>query len=102
MKQVACNYAPIRFLPYREIGEFINVGSVVHCPQNDYFGFKTISPRRTRRVTGFFPELDIQIFKAALDGIRRELKRLQAEHQPLETNLEIAKDAAREQMANFI
>jgi hypothetical protein len=101
MKQVVCNYAPIRFLPYREVGEFINIGVVVHCPQTDFFGFKTVSSKRTRRITGFFPELDIKIFKSALEGINRELKRIQAEHQPLDTSQEVPLEIAREQMARF-
>lgn len=100
MKQ-ACNYAPLRFLPYREVGEFVNIGVVVHCPQTDYFGFRTISPKRTRRVTGFFPELDIKVFKAALEGINRELKRIQAEHQPLDATLAVSQEIARVQMARF-
>jgi hypothetical protein len=101
MKQVACNYAPIRFLPYREVGEFINIGVVVHCPQTDYFGFKTVSPKRTRRITGFFPELDVRIFKSALEGINRELKRIQAEHQPLESDQEVPMEIAQAQIARF-
>lgn len=101
MRQVACNYAPIRFLPYREVGEFINIGVVVHCPQTDYFGFKTVSPKRTRRVTGFFPELDTKIFKSALEGMNRELKRIQAEHQPLESDQEVPVEIAQVQMARF-
>jgi len=29
--QSACNYAMLRFLPYPETGEFVNVGVVVNC-----------------------------------------------------------------------
>ncbi len=101
MNSVVCNYAPIRFLPYREVGEFINLGVVVHCPQTDYFGFKTISPKRTRRITSFFPELDLNVFKSGLEGITRELKRVQAEHQPLESNQEVPRDLACVQMTRF-
>jgi hypothetical protein len=101
MKQVVCNYAPIRFLPYREVGEFINIGVVVHCPQTDFFGHKIVSPRRTRRITGFFPELDVKIFKSALEGIKRELRRIEAEHQPFDTKQEVSLEIAREQMARF-
>jgi hypothetical protein len=73
----------------------------VNCPQTDYFGFKIVSSRRTRRVTGFFPELDIKIFKSALEAISDELKRIQAEHQALEVNKEISLETARLQMARF-
>ncbi len=30
--KVACNYAIIRFLPYPETEEFVNVGVVLACP----------------------------------------------------------------------
>jgi hypothetical protein len=29
MKYLVCNYAPLRFLPYRDVGEFVNVGVVL-------------------------------------------------------------------------
>src|ERR1051326_8698828 len=74
MNLYAFNYAPIRFLPYREVGEFVNVGVVVHCPQTTEFGFRLVPVKRTARVKGFFPELDTKIFKAALQGISRELE----------------------------
>ncbi len=47
MKQFVCNYAPVRFLPYRETGEFVNVGVVLHCPQTDFFGFRLIPTKKT-------------------------------------------------------
>jgi hypothetical protein len=75
MRQIVCNYAPIRFLPYREVGEFVTIGVVVHCPQTDFFDYRLTKPKRTSRVTGFFPELDIGIFKAALEGAAREFDR---------------------------
>lgn len=30
MNELTCNYAPIRFQPYRETGEFVNIGVVVY------------------------------------------------------------------------
>lgn len=80
MSQVVCNYAPIRFLPYREIGEFVTVGVVLHFPQIDLFAFRLLPLKRTARVAAFFPELDIKIFKAAIKGIQRELVRIQGLH----------------------
>ena len=76
MTQLVCNYAPIRFLPYRDIGEFITVGIVVHCPLVDFFGYRLVAQRKTSRVANYFPELDLRIFKAALAGLRRELDRI--------------------------
>lgn len=101
MKQFTCNFAPLRFLPYREVGEFVNVGVVIHCPQTDFFGYRLVPLKRTGRVSGFFPELDIKVFKAALQGVARELSRLQASHQLLPTNKEVAPEIAREQVKRF-
>ncbi len=101
MKQLVCNFAPVRFLPYREVGEFVNVGVVVHCPQTDYFGFRLVPAKRTGRVTGFFPELDPKLFKAALQGIARELARVQGKHRLLPANDEVAPEIARELAEQF-
>lgn len=32
-----CNYAVVRFLPYRETGEFVNVGVVLYCREAGFF-----------------------------------------------------------------
>jgi hypothetical protein len=102
MKQLVCNYAPVRFLPYRDVGEFVNVGVVVHCPQTDFFGYRLVPLKRTARVTGFFPELDAKLFKAALQGIARELSRVYASHRPLPTTEQVAPEIARQQVQRFL
>lgn len=85
MKQLTCNYAIARFRPYRETGEFVNVGIVLVCPQVGYFSF-LFEHRKHKRVTDFFPELDYEVFKAGLNGMMKELSRLstaetEADHQ---------------------
>jgi Protein of unknown function (DUF3037) len=102
MKQLVCNYAPLRFLPYWDVGEFVNVGVVLHCPQVDYFGFRLAPSKRTGRVSGFFPELDTKVFKAALQGIKRELALVQSKHRPLPTLGEVAPQIAKEQAQRFL
>ena len=101
MKQFVCNYASLRFLPYRETGEFINIGVVVHCPQTDFFGFRLAPSHRTARVTHFFPNLNKELLKAALQGMEKELMRIQAQHQGLRLTEEIPPAVAQEQIANF-
>lgn len=101
MKQHVCNFAPVRFLPYREVGEFVNVGVVVHCPQTDFFGYRLVSIKRTGRVTGFFPELDPKLFKAALQGIERELARVQGKHSLLPEANQVTPEIARAQVNHF-
>ncbi|MDB5293845.1 MAG: hypothetical protein JWL69_5086 [Phycisphaerales bacterium] len=74
MKELVCNYALVRFLPYRETGEFVNVGVVVHCPEIDFFDYR-LAKGRNSRVRGFFPELDRGVYRAALEAMKKELNR---------------------------
>jgi hypothetical protein len=72
MNEYVCNHAAIRFLPYRETSEFVNIGLIAHCPQIGFFGSR-LAKRRSRRVGGFFPEMDPHVFTAAVDALRSEL-----------------------------
>ncbi len=74
--QYACNYAVLRFLPYPETGEFVNLGVVVHCPALGFLGAE-LEGRKTRRVTNFFPELERTAFTDARRAIAAELWRLE-------------------------
>lgn len=73
--QLACNYTVLRFLPYPETGEFVNLGIAMGCPDLHWFDFR-LETRRVDRITGFFPELKHnkeafvegrKLFKAELD-----------------------------------
>jgi hypothetical protein len=75
MNGFVCNYATARFRPYRETGEFVNVGVVLVCPELDFFGH-LFERRKHKRVTDFFPELDLEVFNAGLSGMLKELSRL--------------------------
>ena len=74
-KRVVCNYAVLRFLPYPETGEFVNLGIVVHCPDQGRLDLK-LEGRKSKRVTDFFPELDRVAFRATRDGVAGELERV--------------------------
>jgi len=75
MTTVACTYAALRFLPYRETGEFANIGVVVCAPEAGYFAYRC-DAKLAKRVTGFFPELDRAIFRDAVRGMTTLLERL--------------------------
>ena len=75
VREFVCNYAIARFRPYRETGEFANVGVVLLCPEVDYFGY-AFERHKYKRITNFFPELDSNIFKAGLSGFLKELSRV--------------------------
>jgi hypothetical protein len=74
MKEVTCNYAPIRFRPYPETCEFVNIGVVVHAPETDHFDFQLVSGK-CRRVRQFFPELDRKVLATALEEMKKGLQR---------------------------
>jgi hypothetical protein len=76
VKQVACRYAVVQFVPYLETGEFANVGVAMVCPQTGYFGFRLQHPRKSKRITGFFNELPRTVFARAVQGICTELQRI--------------------------
>lgn len=77
MNEVACNYAIARFRPYRETGEFVNVGVVLVCPETGYFDY-LFETGESQRVTSFFPELDMDVFRTGLNGLLKELARVTA------------------------
>ncbi|MBC3456317.1 MULTISPECIES: DUF3037 domain-containing protein [Pseudomonas] len=68
-----CNYSILRFLPYPETGEFVNIG-VVLIANNGDFRFKI--EKKRQRVTNFFPSLEAKIFLRARREIEAELTRL--------------------------
>lgn len=77
--RIACNYAVVRFLPYPEAGEFVNVGVVAHSPTTGFFDFRLLPATRISRVRGFFPELKVEHYKDALKNCDTELKRMRDE-----------------------
>ena len=72
---IVCNYAVIRFLPYPDVGEFVNIGVVVACPEIGFFDFK-MPTRRWARVTDFFPEVDVELLHAGRKMFAAELQRV--------------------------
>src|SRR5262245_39918254 len=72
---VTCNYAVVRFLPYRETSEFVNVGVVLFCPQAGFFDF-ALETKKTRRVTDFFPEMPKTLFRTGRQAFEEELRRI--------------------------
>lgn len=98
MNELVCNYAIARFRPYRETGEFVNVGVVLICPQVNYFG-SLFQTRKYKRITDFFPELELDVFKMGLDGLRKELNRISARGQELDQL--VLRDEAQASIARF-
>lgn len=75
MRFVACRYAVVQFAPYRETGEFANVGVVLMCPETGDYGFR-LQTRRTKRITDFFDELPRSYYMRAVKAMEDELRRV--------------------------
>ncbi|HEY3179779.1 MAG TPA: DUF3037 domain-containing protein, partial [Casimicrobiaceae bacterium] len=69
----SCHYAIVRFLPFVETGEFANVGVVLICPEDRYFGARLME-RRFGRVTQFFEGLEGKTYREAVRMFREELR----------------------------
>lgn len=78
MKPIAkhvCNYAVLRFQPYPETGEFVNLGVAAQCPETGMLEV-LVEQRKQRRVTDFFPELDKAQFRATREAVEAEFERV--------------------------
>ncbi len=73
-KPLACHYSVLRFAPYPETDEFVNVGVVLSCPAIGFLDYKRADLRRRGRVGRFFPELDANIYSAAMFAWEDSLK----------------------------
>lgn len=75
MKEVACRYALVRFMPHSDTEEFVNIGIVVACPQTGFFGFR-MEAAKHKRVTDFFDGLSPEMYSAAVRVMSAELERV--------------------------
>lgn len=84
MTRLPCQYAIIRFLPYAETGEFANVGVVLACPVTGYLDARLMPSRKTGRITGFFDQLDVRVYREAMKYVSEELERIRGVAEALE------------------
>jgi hypothetical protein len=73
-----------------ETEEFANVGIVMLAPQQRRLAFKLMT-RKHARVTSFFEQLDGNVFRAVINGLREELERAARLIQSMDTDVETAK-----------
>jgi hypothetical protein len=71
-----CNYAVLKFIPYPETGEFVNLGVVVHCASAGLLTSR-VETTRHQRVANFFPKLDLNRFHQALAAMLAEVRRVE-------------------------
>lgn len=69
------SYSFIRFLPYQETGEFVNVGVIAFSHTENTFDFK-INMSQSNRVNGFFPEIDKRLFPSWVESKKEFLQNM--------------------------
>ncbi len=67
-KRLACHYSVVRFCPYPETDEFVNVGVLLACPALGYLNGMRANLQRRGRVNRFFPELNRDVYSAVMQG----------------------------------
>lgn len=73
--QSVCNYAILRFLPYPETGEFVNVGVLVTCMGPCLLDFEA-EREMPHRAKVLFPRQDAQAFEAGLKALCEDMERM--------------------------
>lgn len=74
-QNAVCNYAMLRFIPYPQTGELVNVGVVVNCVQPCFLHFLA-EETMPARVKALFPEYNATLFDAAVEALGKEVKRV--------------------------
>lgn len=76
LERSACKYSVIRFQPFPETEEFVNIGIVIASPKNGVFDFRVQKKKRYARVTSFFHEVSRESYVDAIEMLERELSRV--------------------------
>jgi hypothetical protein len=76
LERSACKYSVIRFQPFPETEEFVNIGIVIASPKNGVFDFRVQKKKRHARVTSFFHEVSRESYVDAIEMLERELSRV--------------------------
>ncbi len=76
--QAVCNYALLRFLPYPETEEFVNVGVLLNCDHPCLLHF-LMETKMSERVKTMFPDQNEEAFEAAATAMEQEMKRVTSE-----------------------
>lgn len=75
-KQWPCQYVVIRLRPDAEREEFGNIGIILYCEKENYFGYK-IFRGDSERFLSFFQDLNPESYVAAMEKTRSKLVELE-------------------------
>lgn len=75
-EQYVCNYALLRYLPFPETEEFVNLGVVVHHAQTGKVTSR-VETVNEKRVADFFYGLDLAAFRYARSITAAEIQRME-------------------------
>lgn len=71
----ACNYSLLRYLPFVETGEFVNVGVVIHQMESSWCGYAG-SKDDPQRLLNFFPSISRPLYLAQRQAMFEEVERV--------------------------
>ncbi len=73
------HYAAVGYRPYREIGEYVNVGIVAVEPNSRFLAYRLMPLQRTKRISACFPAVDLSIYRQHLKQLEKHLATLAVE-----------------------
>ena len=76
MNLQAYNTGTIELMPYPEHGEFCIVGVFAVDVENRKLSYRLLESLKTKRLSGFFPELERKLFTRTLTGLHDEWRQL--------------------------
>ncbi|MBL0388563.1 DUF3037 domain-containing protein [Tumebacillus sp. ITR2] len=82
------NFTILRYVPNIEREEFVNMGVLLHCPEQKFLRLKTTDT--LTRIRAFDDELDIEMFKMILSGISEEFDKSSFKEQYLSNTMLIS------------
>jgi len=89
----ACAYYLVRYAPHAEREEFLNIGLLLHCPEEQFLD--CLFTRDLRRVKRFHPQADLQFLRALQSHFERQI-------QQNEDRLQNFLEEMQQSLSNFI
>jgi hypothetical protein len=88
-----CFYSLVRYVPDLAKGEVMNIGLLLHCPQDEYLG--CLFTADMRRIRHFHPNADLSLLRALQQDFEQQIDRHEAQ-------LEVYLETLRQTLSNLI
>ena len=88
-----CFYSLVRYVPDLAKGEVMNIGILLHCPQDEYLG--CLFTTDMRRIRHFHPNADLALLRALQQDFEQQIDRHEAQ-------LDVYLETLRQTLSNLI